>query len=80
MILMRNLIIYNKIFLEHDTDDYGIPETRERLESFSDLKETDIINGEKYLKLVHDDEIDQFFIFSLCGCFMFPFHHLQSLV
>jgi len=44
-------IIYNKIFLEHDTGMH--PENRKRLESLGDLKETEVENGEKYLELVH---------------------------
>jgi len=47
-------IIYNKIFLEHDVGDH--PENKKRLEVFSDLKEQKIINGEKYLELVHSKE------------------------
>ncbi|MEA2015492.1 MAG: histone deacetylase [Actinomycetota bacterium] len=44
-------IIYNKIFLEHDTGMH--PENRKRLESLGKLLETDVINGEKYLGLMH---------------------------
>lgn len=44
-------IIYNKIFLEHETGSH--PENKERLAAFDDLKETEIENGEKYLELVH---------------------------
>lgn len=44
-------LIFNKIFLEHDT---GIhPENRKRLEAFPDLPETAIIDGSPYLELVH---------------------------
>jgi acetoin utilization deacetylase AcuC-like enzyme len=47
-------LIYNKIFLEHDT---GIhPENKSRLESLGKLPETNIENGEKYLELVHTKE------------------------
>src|SRR3990167_3905652 len=46
-------LIYNKIFLEHKAD--GHPERPERLLSFGDLEESEIENGEKYLKLVYDD-------------------------
>lgn len=44
-------IIYNKIFLEHDTGMH--PENRKRLESLGKLPETEIESGEKYLELVH---------------------------
>ena len=44
-------IIYNKIFLEHDTGMH--PENKKRLESLGKLPETEIENGEKYLELVH---------------------------
>lgn len=44
-------LIYNKIFLEHDTGMH--PENKKRLESLGDLPETKIMNGEKYLNLVH---------------------------
>jgi len=45
-------VIYNKIFLEHQTPS-GHPENRKRLESLGALPETDIIDGEPYLELVH---------------------------
>jgi len=44
-------LIYNKIFLKHETGDH--PENKKRLEAFGDLPETEIENGEKYLRLVH---------------------------
>ena len=44
-------LIYNKIFLEHETGSH--PENRKRLEAFGKLQETKIENGEKYLGLVH---------------------------
>jgi acetoin utilization deacetylase AcuC-like enzyme len=47
-------IIYNKIFLEHDTGMH--PENKKRLESFGKIPEMDIINGEKYLKLFHTEK------------------------
>jgi len=47
-------IIYNKIFLEHDTGMH--PENKKRLEACENLKETKIENGEKYLELVHTKE------------------------
>src|SRR3989338_3338584 len=47
-------LIYNKIFLEHKAD--GHPERPERLLAFGDLGQSEIRNGEKYLKLVYDEE------------------------
>ena len=47
-------ILYNSIFLEHDTGMH--PENRKRLEACGDLPETTIENGEKYLTLVHSRE------------------------
>ena len=47
-------IIYNKIFLEHDTGVH--PENKKRLESCGNLDETEIENGEKYLHFVHSDQ------------------------
>lgn len=47
-------LIYNKVFLEHETGDH--PESPKRLLAFGDLKETEIPNGEKYLKLVHTSD------------------------
>lgn len=47
-------IIYNSIFLEHDTGMY--PENRKRLLALGKLPETELVNGEKYLTLVHTDE------------------------
>ena len=47
-------LIYNKIFLEHDTGTH--PENRKRLESLGELKETKIENSEKYLELFHEKE------------------------
>jgi len=44
-------IIFNKIFLEHDTGMH--PENRKRLEALGDLEETKIEDGEKYLSLFH---------------------------
>lgn len=45
-------ILYNKIFLEHDTGMH--PENKKRLLAMPHLKETEIIDGEKYLTLVHE--------------------------
>lgn len=47
-------IIYNKIFLKHETG--NLPENKKRLEAFSGLKERGVINGEKYLELVHSKD------------------------
>lgn len=44
-------LIYNKIFLDHDTGDH--PENKKRLEAFGNIKETILKDGEKYLELVH---------------------------
>ncbi|MCD6270720.1 histone deacetylase [bacterium] len=44
-------LIYNKVFLEHKTGDH--PESPKRLLAFSTLQESEVLNGEKYLKLVH---------------------------
>lgn len=45
--------IYNKIFLEHDT---GIhPESSRRFDYLKNIPETKVINGEKYLNLVHPE-------------------------
>ncbi|MBU1255571.1 histone deacetylase [Patescibacteria group bacterium] len=44
-------LIYNKIFLKHETGEHL--ENKKRLEVFGDLLETEIENGEKYLELVH---------------------------
>lgn len=45
-------LIYNKVFLEHDTGMH--PENKKRLECFGKLKENEIKSGEKYLNLIHD--------------------------
>ncbi|MFH1994824.1 MAG: histone deacetylase [Nitrospinota bacterium] len=47
-------IIYNKIFLEHNTGNH--PESIQRLLSFGELKETEIPSGEEYLGLIHSRE------------------------
>jgi hypothetical protein len=44
-------LIYNKVFLKHDTGSH--PENKRRLESFEELKETPILNGEEYFGPVH---------------------------
>ncbi len=45
-------IIYNPIFLEHDTGYH--PENANRLKALGELKRTEFESGEKYLELVHD--------------------------
>lgn len=47
-------IIYNKIFLEHDTGMH--PENKKRLEACGNLPESKIEDGEKYLELFHTRE------------------------
>jgi acetoin utilization deacetylase AcuC-like enzyme len=47
-------IIYNKVFLEHDTGAH--PESRKRLEALGQLPETRVENGEHYLELFHTKE------------------------
>ena len=46
-------IIYNKIFLEHDTGMH--PENKKRLMVCDGLSESRLVNGEPYLNLVHDE-------------------------
>jgi acetoin utilization deacetylase AcuC-like enzyme len=50
----RVKLIYNPIFLEHDTGMH--PENRKRLELCGDLPYTEVENGESYLTLVHTQE------------------------
>lgn len=51
-------IIYNSIFLRHDTDNH--PENRKRLEAFGKLQETELSDAEQYLELFHQkDYIDR---------------------
>jgi len=47
-------LIYNPVFLEHDTGMH--PENKKRLSSLGDLPITELENGEKYLELVHTKE------------------------
>ncbi len=47
-------IIFNKIFLEHDTG--GHPENKNRLLSLGNLPEAKIEGGEEYISLVHKEE------------------------
>ena len=47
-------LIYNSIFLEHDTGMH--PENKKRLTSLGQLPETKIENGEKFLPLFHSQE------------------------
>jgi acetoin utilization deacetylase AcuC-like enzyme len=51
-------LIYNSIFLDHDTGMH--PENRKRLIAMGDLKETTVKNGEEYLSLVHNDDYIEF--------------------
>lgn len=44
-------LIYNRVFLEHDTGMH--PENRRRLECLGDLPETEIIDGTPFLELLH---------------------------
>lgn len=46
-------LIYNKIFLEHKAR--GHPERPERLISFGEIEQSEIGNGEEYLKLIYDE-------------------------
>ncbi len=50
-------LIYNPVFLEHDTGMH--PENKKRLTSLGDLPVTEVENGEKYLTLVHTPEYIQ---------------------
>lgn len=47
-------LIYNPVFLEHDTGMH--PENKKRLSSLGKLPITEIENGEQYLELVHTPE------------------------
>ena len=47
-------IIYNDIFLQHETGHH--PENKDRLKSFKNLESTDIIDGRPYLDLVHNGQ------------------------
>ncbi|MBK7094426.1 MAG: histone deacetylase [Saprospiraceae bacterium] len=47
-------IIYNDIFLKHDTGHH--PENKERLRAFKNLESSDIIDGRPYLELVHNGQ------------------------
>jgi acetoin utilization deacetylase AcuC-like enzyme len=47
-------LIYNRVFLEHDTGMH--PENKKRLEACGSLPETEVENGEKYLELFHTKE------------------------
>jgi len=50
-------LIYNPIFLEHDTGMH--PENKKRLSSLGELTVTELENGEKYLELIHTTEYIQ---------------------
>jgi acetoin utilization deacetylase AcuC-like enzyme len=47
-------LIYNRVFLEHDTGMH--PENKKRLESLGDIPETEVDSGEGYLELFHKKE------------------------
>lgn len=47
-------IIYNDIFLKHDTGHH--PENKERLRAFKNLESADIIDGRPYLDLIHNGQ------------------------
>lgn len=47
-------LIYNKVFLEHDTGMH--PENRKRLLSLGELEETELPDGEQYLETVHNKD------------------------
>ena len=47
-------LIYNPVFLEHDTGMH--PENKKRLSALGDLPVTELKYGEKYLQLVHTAE------------------------
>lgn len=49
--------IYNKIFLEHKADSH--PESPQRLLAFGGLEQSEIENGERYLKLIYGDKYIQ---------------------
>lgn len=51
-------IIYNKIFLEHETGSH--PENKKRLEVFGKLKEQEIIDGSNFLKKIYSLEYIDF--------------------
>lgn len=57
-------IIYNDIFLFHDTGDH--PENKNRLLAFGPLNQSDIKSGEEYLSLYHTQEYIAF-IKRACG-------------
>lgn len=47
-------LIYNRIFLEHKAKNH--PERPERLLAFGNVEEGEIENGEKYLKLIYNND------------------------
>ncbi len=61
-------LIYNKIFLEHKTVNH--PESPERLRSFGELEQSDIENGERYLKLVYNDSYVELIKNACAKCMM----------
>ena len=50
-------LIYNSIFLDHDTGMH--PENKKRLIALGDLAETEVESGEQYLSLVHNEDYIQ---------------------
>ncbi len=47
-------LLYHPVSMEHDTGLH--PENHKRLEAFSELPQTEFINGESFLPLVHTPE------------------------
>jgi len=50
----RMELIYNRVFLEHDTGMH--PESKKRLLAFDDVPDTELIDGLPFLELVHSQE------------------------
>lgn len=50
---MSMKLLYNSVFLKHDTGMH--PENTKRLKAFGSLKETEIVNSEHLLKLIHTE-------------------------
>ena len=50
-------IIYNDVFLQHDTGMH--PENKKRLEAFNEIPQTEIPHSEDYLEIVHTKEYIQ---------------------
>ncbi|MEZ4909109.1 MAG: hypothetical protein R2771_16040 [Saprospiraceae bacterium] len=47
-------ILFNDIFLNHDTGNH--PENKDRFNEFPSLKSTKIMNGQQYIGLVHNGQ------------------------